>query len=158
MMNIHLNELLLKVKRTNQKAFILMLDIDYFKKYNDTFGHEAGDVLLTRLGNILKSLVRDSDLVARYGGEEFFMALSDTQGDSVGTIAERIRKTVEEETDVTISLGISCLRKGLEIKDLIKEADRALYKAKEQGRNRFVFSDSAGNKFKSDWIRDKAKS
>jgi diguanylate cyclase (GGDEF)-like protein len=139
MMNIHLKELLLNVKRSNKIFFILMLDIDYFKRYNDTFGHEAGDVLLTKIGAIFKKSVRESDLVARYGGEEFLMALSEVQGDSVGTIAERIRKTVEEETDVTISLGISNYRKGIEIRDLIKEADSALYKAKGQGRNRVVF-------------------
>jgi len=142
MMNIRLNEFLLNIKRNNQIFFIMMLDIDYFKKYNDAHGHDAGDNILIQIGALFKKLVRDSDLVARYGGEEFLIALSDMQRVSVSTIAERIRKTVEQETDVTISLGISCFRNGLELRNVIKEADRALYRAKEQGRNRFVFSDA----------------
>ncbi len=146
LMDIHLNQLLLKAKRSNKSFFVLMLDIDNFKKYNDTFGHGAGDVVLSKIGNVFKESIRESDLLARYGGEEFLIAISDIQSDTIGTIAERIRKQVEEETDVTISLGISCFRNGLEIKELIKEADSALYKAKEQGRNRFVFSDFEGNK------------
>ena len=148
MMNIHLNELRLSVKRSNKKFYVLMLDIDYFKKYNDTFGHEAGDVLLTKIGTLFKKTTRESDLVVRYGGEEFLIIISETRNDPVGMIAERIRKTVEKETDVTISLGISCFRKGLAIKDLINEADSALYEAKKQGRNRLVFFDFEANKSK----------
>ncbi len=101
---------------------------------------------MSKIGNVFKESIRESDLLARYGGEEFLIAISDIQSDTIGIIAERIRKKVEEETDVTISLGISCFRNGLEIKELIKEADSALYKAKEQGRNRFAFSDLEGNK------------
>jgi len=148
MMNIHLNELLCSVKRSNKKFYVLMLDIDYFKKYNDTFGHGAGDVLLTQIGTLFKKTIRETDLVVRYGGEEFLIIISETRNDPVGMVAERIRKTVERETDVTISLGISCFRKGLAIKDLINEADSALYKAKKQGRNRVVFFDSEAKKSK----------
>ena len=123
MMDICLSELLVNAKRYNKRFFVLMLDIDYFKKYNDTFGHEAGDVLLSKIGKIFKKSVRETDLIARYGGEEFLIAVSETLDEPVDTIAERIRKNVEESTDVTISLGISYFRKGLEVKDLIVEAD-----------------------------------
>jgi len=80
-------------------------------------------------------------LTARYGGEKFLIAISDTRSDIIWSIAERIREQVEEETDVTLSIGISNFRSGLELNELIKEADTALYKAKELGRNRCVFSD-----------------
>jgi diguanylate cyclase (GGDEF)-like protein/PAS domain S-box-containing protein len=149
MMDIHLKKLLSDAKRYNKIFFIMMLDIDYFKKYNDTFGHDKGDVLLNNMGNIFKKSVRESDFIARYGGEEFLIAVFETMNEPVNTIAERIRKNVEAETDVTISIGISYFRKGLEIKDLIIEADTALYKAKKQGRNRAVFLDSESNNLKN---------
>lgn len=144
MMDIYLNKLLVNAKRYKKVFFILMLDIDYFKKYNDNFGHDRGDVLLNRIGAIFKKSVRETDFVARYGGEEFLIAVSETPNEPVNTIAERIRKNVELETSVTISIGVSHFREGLEIKDLIIEADEALYTAKKQGRNRYVFKDFEG--------------
>ena len=93
------------------------------------------------IGVIFKKSIRQSDLIARYGGEEFLIAISDTQREVVVAIAERIRNKIENETNVTISIGGSCYRKGLEIRKLIRKADKALYKAKEQGRNRLVLSD-----------------
>ncbi len=145
MMDIHLTKLQIESKRSDKKFYVLMLDIDYFKKYNDTHGHEAGDIILSKVANIFKKTIRESDLTARYGGEEFLIAISDTRAEKIGTIAERIRKQVEEETDVTISIGVSHFRGGLELKELIKEADTALYQAKEFGRNRCVFSDFEEN-------------
>ena len=157
MMDIHLNELLTNAKRYNNKFFVIMLDIDYFKKYNDKFGHEAGDLLLSEIANIFNNSIRESDLIARYGGDEFLIAVSEIPDVPVSYIAERIRKNVEDRTDVTISLGIAYYRKGLEINDLIVEADKALYKAKKQGRNRFVFSDFEDNSLRGDFQGDKNK-
>jgi diguanylate cyclase (GGDEF)-like protein len=99
--------------------------------------------------SLLKIAFRESDFVARYGGKEFLIAVFETMNEPVNTIAERIRKNVEAETDVTISIRISYFRKGSEIKDLIIEADSALYKAKKQGRNRSVFLDSESNNLKN---------
>lgn len=144
MMDIQLNDILVKAKRYENGFFILMLDIDHFKEYNDTFGHDAGDKVLKEIGVIFKKSVRKSDLVARYGGEEFLIAISDTQKESAVTLAERIRKKIENETNVTISIGISYFRKELKIEKIIREADKALYKAKEQGRNRLVIANSWG--------------
>ncbi|MDM8538643.1 sensor domain-containing diguanylate cyclase [Desulfobacterales bacterium HSG17] len=142
MMDIQLNDILVKAKRYENNFYILMLDIDYFKEYNDSFGHDAGDNVLKELGVIFKKSIRQSDLIARYGGEEFLIAIADTQRDYVIAVAERIRARIENETTITISIGISYYRKGLKIRKLIREADKALYKAKKQGRNRLILLDS----------------
>ena len=145
MMDIHLKKLLLNTKRDDKIFYILMLDVDNFKKYNDRFGHDAGDIILSKVASIFKKTIRESDLTARYGGEEFLIAISETRDDIIWSIADRIREQVEDETDVTISIGISQFRRGLELNELIKEADTALYKAKQLGRNRCHFSDFEEN-------------
>jgi diguanylate cyclase (GGDEF)-like protein/PAS domain S-box-containing protein len=131
----------------------LMIDIDYFKRYNDTYGHLQGDELLKVAGAIFKkNLKRSSDFVGRFGGEEFGVLLYGTNSYQAGVIAERIRKNVEEEviltttgeqTKFTVSIGVcsiipSC---NLEYGHIIDAADKALYKAKQNGRNRIWVSD-----------------
>jgi len=124
-------------KRYNRTFSILMLDIDFFKKYNDTYGHSAGDKILSDVAKVLNKEVRDVDLVTRYGGEEFLIMLPEIELKEASMVAERIRASIEKSTDVTISIGVSVYNdKIVNKKNLIDNADLALYKAKENGRNR----------------------
>ena len=120
---------------------ILLLDVDQFKQYNDTFGHPAGDEVLRQVGQTLQNCARDTDYVARYGGEEFVVILPHT--DSVGacTLAERYRAAVSEvqwpHRSVTVSIGVAArLPSTPSQAALLEQADQALYQSKEQGRNR----------------------
>jgi diguanylate cyclase (GGDEF)-like protein len=147
-------------KRRNEKIGFLMIDTDYFKKVNDTYGHKAGDTVLKILAKILKNSVRESDIVIRYGGEEFLILLQNIQNlNDAKIVAEKIRKTVEnteiklEDKTIkkTVSIGISIFpehcEKGWEC---VKYADFALYKAKRNGRNRVeIFNEStlSNNKY-----------
>ncbi len=137
----YLNEEFERVKRYKRLLSIIMIDIDFFKKYNDAYGHPKGDELLRNIAGILKNAVRKSDTVARYGGEEFVIILPETGKDMALTAAEKVRKEVElsefEGGKVTISLGAASYTEELKsADDLVKIADNALYRAKEQGRNR----------------------
>jgi two-component system cell cycle response regulator len=124
-------------KRFGSSFSIIMLDLDNFKKYNDTHGHTEGDMLLVKIAGILSEEVRALDLVARYGGEEFLILLPETDVTIACKVAERIRKSVETKTASTLSLGVtSCYSGILTMKDFIKKADDALYHAKQKGKNR----------------------
>jgi diguanylate cyclase (GGDEF)-like protein len=124
-------------KRYQEKLSLVMLDIDHFKEYNDTHGHQAGDRLLTRLAEVLLREMRDSDYVFRYGGEEFLCMFPETGLATAGEAAERLRMAVEAETDVTISLGVATFTGDMPDKEtLVRKADEALYRAKQEGRNR----------------------
>ncbi len=131
--------------RANYDLSVLMIDIDYFKAYNDKFGHTAGDIVLRRVGAILNSIVREDDLIARYGGEEFVMALPKISKNEALMIAEKLRGIIESEvfllrrerTTVTISIGVATFPVDVRGKDdLIREADLHLLKAKRTGRNK----------------------
>ena len=125
------------VKRYGGQFAVIMLDIDHFKKYNDTYGHQKGDKLLARLARILLREMRRVDNVFRYGGEEFLILLTQTDHSMACKVAERLRKIVEETTEVTISLGVSSYDDVIPDQEtLIQMADTALYRAKEGGRNR----------------------
>jgi len=126
---------------------VIMVDIDHFKRVNDTFGHAGGDKVLREIASLLKSSVRrQDDMVARYGGEEFVLVLPGVALEAASTIAERIRRSVENtpvdigETQVhlTISLGLSSfpIHRAKSKEELVKMADLALYDAKRRGRNR----------------------
>lgn len=142
-----LNEEFERERRYKRELSLIMIDIDFFKKYNDLNGHPKGDKLLKDFSAILKNIFRSSDIVARYGGEEFIIILPETTKERAVEIAERLRKEVEA-TDfeggktqpdgrVTISLGVTCYSEGLKsADDLVKSADNLLYRAKEEGRNR----------------------
>ena len=126
----------------------LMVDIDHFKQVNDTFGHQAGDAVISRVATILRQQTRSSDIVCRYGGEEFVIFLSDQDPIAGYEVAERMRKAIEsdilpfqdEEIHVTVSIGGS-LKESLEdVNRAFLQADEALYRAKSLGRNRTVFS------------------
>ena len=141
----HGNLIFEEAKRYGKKLSLLIVDIDHFKKINDTYGHDAGDVVLKVFADVLRSVVRQSDIYARMGGEEFAVLIPNTGLDGAKILAERIRSAVANRPVeyghavilVSTSIGASEFRSGMEsIDDLIKEADIALYKAKEGGRNR----------------------
>ena len=119
---------------------LLMLDVDKFKSYNDTFGHLAGDAALRIVANILKENLRGDDVAARYGGEEFAILLPQTSSEEASVIAERIRMQIERtpfpHRHITASIGIAKTTADLNSPDdIIGAADRALYEAKDRGRN-----------------------
>ena len=128
---------------------ILMFDIDFFKKVNDTYGHAAGDAVLEKIANIIIKSTRTTDMAARYGGEEFVLMLDDTPIEKAEGIAERIRQTVEntlitdnyEKIKVTVSAGAASYNFDFESAyDLVNRADQAMYESKQNGRNRVSIS------------------
>ncbi len=124
-------------RRYGKSFSIIMLDIDDFKKYNDTYGHSAGDKMLTSVAQVLIDDIRNADAIARYGGEEFLIMLPETTQEAALVTAERVRKGVAEKTYVTISLGVASYNKEMVKKeDLVNKADEALYRAKKSGKNR----------------------
>jgi two-component system cell cycle response regulator len=128
---------------------LMILDIDYFKSINDTYGHDAGDDVLREFAVRIRKSIRGIDLACRYGGEEFVIVMPETDVQVAGLIAERLRRSIASETfavnkgtkriDVTISIGLATLdRKDEPVADVLKRADTALYRAKNDGRNRVV--------------------
>lgn len=129
---------------------IIILDIDHFKRVNDTLGHPVGDVVLKDLANVGQGCLRDSDMLARYGGEEFIAVLPKTNLQDAMMVAERLRAGVEFHTfagvpwTVTASFGVAEMRKDESIESLISRADIALYWSKKEGRNRVSRSGEHG--------------
>jgi len=121
-----------------------MADIDKFKAVNDTYGHSTGDRVLKSYADILSKLVRTEDVIARWGGEEFIMLLTHTSCEGAAVLAERVRSTLELESQrihsiiVTVSQGVAQLKEGEDAEAFIHRADSALYRAKHEGRNRVV--------------------
>jgi diguanylate cyclase (GGDEF)-like protein/PAS domain S-box-containing protein len=142
---------LTRVKRQGAPLGVIMLDLDHFKQYNDTYGHRAGDDLLSALGNLVKSQIREEDIACRYGGEEFLLILPGTSMEVTLERAEILRQAVQEMhlhyrslKPITLSLGVAVYPDhgdtGLEI---IQAADGALYRAKQAGRDRVMVADAA---------------
>lgn len=137
-------------KRHDRELALIMIDIDHFKKFNDTWGHQVGDHVLKEVARLIKASCRSGDTAARYGGEEMAVILPMARRENAERIAERIRQTIEkhriahneEHLSVTISIGMAILDKSIADKDdLIRRADKALYRSKARGRNRVsVFS------------------
>lgn len=136
-------------QRHSRSFSLLVIDIDHFKKYNDTYGHLAGDEVLSKLASVFKESIRSSDYAARYGGEEFIIMLPEIGPGQGVEAAERIRHKVAEEIfsgdgesiKVTISVGVACYPKnGEDAESVIRNADAALYEAKELGRNRVILA------------------
>ena len=130
-----------RAKHENSPFSLIMFDIDHFKKVNDRFGHSVGDHVLKDLCQLLRGLVRQGDVLIRWGGEEFILLLPMTLLEQAGSFAERIRAEVEQKSFVTvgritISLGVAQFCPGDSIDALLKRVDNALYKAKQDGRNR----------------------
>ena len=147
----HLQETLLKEldrsKRQNRPLSLIMIDIDGFKKWNDRTGHLGGDGVLKKIAEVLRDSLRTFDCICRYGGDEFCVLLQETDLQKAFEISERLRKKVEAETEITISLGVSCFPKpSTNFEELLAFADTALYSAKSQGRNRTVIATSADSR------------
>jgi diguanylate cyclase (GGDEF)-like protein len=125
---------------------LFMIDIDNFKKINDTYGHQKGDQVLSSIAAIVTGKMRLNDLVARYGGEEFVVILPEASSDNSANIAEKIRRQIETDSkektglQVTVSIGCASRNKNDTPESLIKKADKALYEAKKNGKNRVVTS------------------
>ena len=142
----HLSYEIGRATRYRRSLSIMLIDIDYFKIYNDTFGHPEGDNLLKIISKLAHKETRKSDLVARYGGDEFAIILPNTRKSAAKILAERFRKGVEEISTlrgpVTVSVGIVSMEGGTsDSATLIAEADRALYQAKNLGRNQVCHVD-----------------
>lgn len=149
-----------RAKRYNYPYSLLFIDIDHFKKYNDNHGHKAGDMVLSKLGELLMDSVRASDIVARYGGEEFVVLCPFTSSDEGFEIAERLRQIIEgnefilpgfEDVDevksITVSIGIASFpHHGHTPEEVLKTSDKALYKSKHNGRNIVTLSQLLENK------------
>jgi two-component system cell cycle response regulator len=148
-MESHLSTLAEQNAMRGKPLSVMMLDIDFFKAINDSYGHDAGDDVLREFAVRIRKSIRGIDLACRYGGEEFVIVMPETDLTVAGMIAERLRRSIAGETfavnkgtkriDVTISVGLATLdRKGEPVADVLKRADTALYRAKHDGRNRVV--------------------
>jgi diguanylate cyclase (GGDEF)-like protein len=128
-----------RVVRSQTPLSLLIVDVDHFKPYNDTFGHVAGDAALAQVGRILQKNARINDVAVRYGGEEFALLLPDTDKDKAMTVARRIRAAIESAEwklrPVTVSIGVAISTHAEDNPSLVERADQALYEAKRQGRN-----------------------
>ena len=136
----HLHSQISLACRKGLPLCLMLIDVDHFKQYNDTYGHLQGDMILREVARLISENVRAYDFVARYGGEEFAVILPDSEMDTARGVAERIRQVVAQHQfpnrPVTVSIGVAGWRAGLDPSHLIQEADRALYEAKRLGRNR----------------------
>lgn len=134
-----------RYQRHNHRFGIILIDIDYFKKVNDTHGHDVGDRVLAQMAHYLASAVRNSDYIGRWGGEEFLICCTTIETGDIQPVADNIRNFIANaEFDVidrlTISLGCAIIQPGESIESLIKRADVALYQAKNNGRNKTMVS------------------
>jgi len=155
---------LLDAQRYSRSIGVIMADIDHFKMWNDTYGHEAGDLILKKISEVLQKLSRKSDIACRFGGEEFVLVMPESSLVVTLKRAEQIRNAVSKISftykgkrinNVTISLGVSVFPEhGLSVQDLIVSADRALYNAKMLGRNRVSTTGSIAQKDLSLWKGD----
>ncbi len=131
---------------------LIMCDIDHFKKINDTYGHDKGDIILKEVADTLKANTRKSDIAARFGGEEFMLCLPSTDITSAIDVARKVKQAIlkirtKDIKKVTISIGVTFYRKEFEnnSKDLLKRLDNLLYEAKNRGRNRIISEDRLGD-------------
>lgn len=142
LLDLILEKTIARADRFGEELSVIMADIDHFKLYNDTFGHQEGDKVLCQVASILSEETRKTDLVVRFGGEEFLVLLPDADLNQAKNKAESIRLSIETKSSVCASLGVASYQSGLTTKDsLILRADQALYEAKRGGRNRVCASD-----------------
>jgi len=146
--NRRLEHALLLKKRNNTNLSVLFLDLDNFKKINDTKGHDVGDKVLKRVANILNNTIRETDFTSRWGGEEFIVLLLDSNINGAESNADKLCKTIAQDTqlgnlvhdDVTVSIGVTEVRVDDDINAIFKRVDKALYKAKSEGKNQYIIS------------------
>ncbi len=137
-----------RYERYKRPLTMLLLDIDNFKNYNDSYGHLEGDIVLMRLAEVINRCLRKTDSAYRYGGEEFVIILPETSGDQGQIIAERIREEFKAEvftsggaeTHVTVSIGVTQYLEDDSLTSFINRTDKCMYTAKWQGRDRVIFS------------------
>lgn len=142
-----------RAKRYGMPLSVLLIDIDHFKRVNDIYGHQVGDIVLEGMAQLIVTTLRTTDIVARYGGEEIMVIAPSTPVKTAENLAERLRKVVENSSyeipieldrdisalGVTVSIGVACFSQDTQdMQDLIQNADKALYRAKSEGRNRVV--------------------
>lgn len=133
-----------RTRRRGNALSVLMLDIDHFKRINDTYGHGIGDLAIKALADISAKTLRPTDILARYGGEEFVITLPETDSDHARVVAERLREAAADlsipidggKLQFTVSIGVSTYARGEPLDQAIERADQALYRAKHNGRNR----------------------
>ncbi len=134
-----------RFNRYKHPLALLLLDLDHFKEYNDSYGHLEGDKILVRFSQIIKSCLRTNDSAYRYGGEEFTVILPETAGPEANTVAQRIRSALEAErfspgngqdAQITISIGVTEYQEKEELSTFIQRADKAMYISKQNGRNK----------------------
>jgi diguanylate cyclase (GGDEF)-like protein len=144
-----LTEEVSRLKRYGSQISLLILDIDFFKKFNDTYGHLAGDHVLNEISQVIQGCIREEDIAARFGGEEFVVLLIECSVDAAWTVAERIRNSIaaekviydEQTLSVTVSIGGAYMNgmNRLHPSDFLDKADEALYQSKKNGRNKTTF-------------------
>jgi len=135
-------------RRTQQPLSLLMLDLDHFKRINDSFGHSTGDEVLKAIAATLKAQLRNIDMIFRFGGEEFLVVLSNTNAEAAAMVGERLRRAVMDlqclaqgrAIELSISLGCSTLLPAESVDSVLRRADNALYAAKRDGRNRLAMA------------------
>ena len=147
--DVQINKEFMRATRYGEQVGYLMSDIDHFKNFNDTYGHDMGDMVLRLVSDEIKKSIRNSDIAARYGGEELCVILPNTDREGSMHIAERIRKNIEnlriphegESITITCSIGVSSIPENqpVDVKEFLKQADQALYEAKNDGRNQVKF-------------------
>jgi diguanylate cyclase (GGDEF)-like protein len=134
-----------RARRRGTLTSVLMMDIDHFKRINDTYGHGVGDQVIKALAEVATKGLRPTDILARYGGEEFVVTLPETDGDVAHLVAERLRASLEQavvkadgvgEVRFTVSIGVATFATGVALARAMERADQALYRAKDGGRNR----------------------
>ncbi|HVI90921.1 MAG TPA: diguanylate cyclase [Dongiaceae bacterium] len=145
-----------RTRRDQRPLSVIMLDIDHFKRFNDLHGHDAGDLVLKAVGQLLKRTIRTGDVPCRYGGEEFILVLPGNTVEEAGSLAERIRGAAEEIEinhknaplgKITVSLGIAAFpQSGATVTEVLNAADQALYQAKRNGRNQSAMAPDAERK------------
>lgn len=160
-MNLKLTEEIERAHRYNFKLSMLLIDVDYFKKINDAYGHYIGDLVLKSLGHLIIKNVRKTDIVVRYGGEEIAIIAPHTSVHTAAGLAERLRQTIEisvmvptdekknrEAISISVSIGVAELNQQIVDKQsLIEKTDQALYRAKQKGRNQVIVFDNKGDSF-----------
>ena len=152
-MDITLNQEIARVRRNNGKFTVALLDLDYFKNINDTYGHDAGDQLLVYYAQLFKAVLRETDILFRYGGEEFLLVLPDTELQGAIFMLERLKLMLQKSPlhyqnhniIATFSAGVAELQSDETSPELLTRADRALYAAKAGGRNLILAADTAAS-------------
>jgi len=149
----HLEVEIDRSNRYDRPIALVLLDVDHFKNYNDSYGHLEGDKILFSFGKVIKKCLRKMDSAYRYGGEEFTVILPETDGAEAVTVAQRIRKSIEkqkyspvpgEEVTITVSAGVTQYYPNEDLSDFVQRSDRAMYVSKQKGRNRVTYLDFDG--------------